>query len=123
MHGRDGHATGRCDCPVGASERRDAAEDFGYNQGMSDGIASHDGRRRRCPRLGHEVPFGYCRRPARDLPCGRIADCWWEQFDVAGFLRAHYAPEQIGRILAPPAPKAATLVDLIRQVRRRRGGG
>jgi len=88
---------------------------------MGEDITAHDGRRRRCPRLGHEVTFGYCRQPGRPLPCARITDCWWEAFDVAAFLRAHYTAAQIEQILAPAPPKARTLVELIQQARQRGG--
>ena len=39
----------------------------------------------RCPRLGHEVTVGYCRRETGAKPCRSIMDCWWERLDV-GFL-------------------------------------
>jgi hypothetical protein len=86
---------------------------------MSDDITANDGRRRRCPRLGHEVEFGYCRRPGGELPCRKIFDCWWEAFDVEGFIRAHYSEEDIAKILAPPTPKMTSIVDLIQQAKKR----
>ncbi len=82
---------------------------------MGSGKEAEDARRRRCPRLGHEVAFRYCRCPGRDLPCGRIVDCWWEAFDVQAFLRAHYTPEAVARVLAPPPDKVATLMQLIQR--------
>jgi len=88
-----------------------------------EGLTQHDARRRRCPMLGHEVAFSYCRRPGRDLPCGRIADCWWEAFDVAGWLREQFSGEQLAEFLSPPKAKVASLVDLIRQARQRAGEG
>jgi hypothetical protein len=69
--------------------------------------------------LGHDIRFAYCRRPGRELPCGKIFDCWWELFDVDGFMRSHYSEEQIERIAAPRQDKAATLVDLIRRAQAR----
>ena len=56
-------------------------------------ITSQDHRTRHCPMLGHVIGLGYCRAPGVDLPCGRILDCWWEQFDVEAFIQAHYSPE------------------------------
>ena len=85
---------------------------------MTDNIHANDDRTRRCPMLGHEVPFRYCRAPAAQLPCRRIFDCWWEAFDVDSFIRAHFTAEQIAAILAPPQPKMATLVELIDKARR-----
>ena len=85
---------------------------------MDDDITAHDRRRRRCPMLGHDVPFSYCRAPARDLPCRRIFDCWWETFDVRAFLERHFSEDDVARILAPPKDKAATLIELIERARK-----
>jgi hypothetical protein len=82
---------------------------------MTDSLTQHDDRLRRCPALGHEVPFSYCRAPGRDLPCRKIFDCWWETFDVAAFMKQHYTPEQLQQITAPPPSKASSLIDLIRR--------
>ncbi len=85
---------------------------------MADRITAHDGRRRRCPMLGHDVPFSYCRAPGRQLPCSRILDCWWETFDVETFLRGHFSEDQIAEVLAPRKDKAATLIELIEKARK-----
>jgi hypothetical protein len=61
------------------------------------------------------VTFAYCRQGGVKLPCRKILDCWFESFDVAEFVRAHYTPEQIDRFLAPPPPKLVSLYDLMRQ--------
>ena len=86
---------------------------------MAANACEHDHRRRRCPMLGHEVSFGYCRKPARELPCGKVFDCWFETFDVAGFVRQICSDEEIERITAPRQDKAATLVELIQKARER----
>ncbi len=94
-----------------------------YNRGVGNDIEQHDGRTRRCPMLGHEVRFAYCRAPGRELPCGRVLDCWFETFDVEAFIRVHYSGEQIDEILAPRPDKVASLVELIEKARRGAGGG
>jgi hypothetical protein len=86
-------------------------------------ITEHDAKKRRCPLLGHEVAFSYCRTPGSDTPCRKIYDCWWETFDVAAFMKEHYDEATISRVTAPPPPKTATLMDLIEQARRRVDGG
>jgi hypothetical protein len=85
---------------------------------MADDPKAHDARARHCPMLGHEVRFSYCRSPASDLPCRRVADCWFERFDVVAWLRAQFTDEQMAHILAPPADKACTLVELIERARK-----
>lgn len=84
-----------------------------------DDIARHDGLTRRCPKLGHEVAFAYCRHPAGPLPCRKIFDCWWQQFDVQAFVLAHYGEQAVREIVAEPKPKITTLVELIERARRR----
>jgi len=85
---------------------------------MGDGIDSNDHRRRRCPRLGHQLTFAYCRAPGTALPCRKILDCWFEAFDVRAFLEEHFTDEQIRQALAPPDDKMTSLIDLIQQARK-----
>jgi len=84
-------------------------------------LNAHDERRRYCPMLGHDLAFGYCRCPGRELPCGRIFDCWFEAFDVEAFLRAHYSERQIAEILAPRQDKRVSLYEMIRKAQQRGG--
>jgi hypothetical protein len=77
----------------------------------------------RCPRLGHELTFGYCRQEAGRKPCRLILDCWWERFDVRAFLQAHLPAEAMAQVehasaAAPPA-KMLSLVELIQQTKDR----
>ncbi|MFP4106199.1 MAG: hypothetical protein ACLFVU_08930 [Phycisphaerae bacterium] len=85
---------------------------------MSD-LEQHDSKKRRCPRLGHELSFAYCRCPGTDTPCKRILDCWWETFEVEAFVREHYGEEALAEIAQPPRPKVASLIDLIQQAQER----
>ena len=84
---------------------------------MTDDITANDDRSRRCPMLGHDIRFSYCRQPGRPIPCGRIGDCWWEIFDIESFVRAHYSEDQVRQILSPPKPKMQSLIELIQQAR------
>lgn len=81
-------------------------------------IDEHDARAQRCRRLGHEVSFDYCRREAAGRLCSNILDCWWEFFDVRGFLEEN-APEKLHELLSrEKADKLTTLVDLIERAKR-----
>jgi hypothetical protein len=77
----------------------------------------------RCRRLGHEVAFGYCRQETGGQPCRLILDCWWEQFDVRAFLRAHLPEEAMAQVeraaAAPPPSKVLSLVEMIQQTKQR----
>ena len=76
---------------------------------------------RRCPRLGSPVSFGYCRTSGEGKdPCFKVFDCWWERFDVVGYLQHRLPEEKLEELKrARPPAKAASLVDLIRQAQER----
>jgi hypothetical protein len=77
---------------------------------------------RRCPRLGGDVTFGYCKICGGDQsPCFKLFDCWWERFDVVAHMKACLAPEVFDTLSKRRSPpnKVASLVDLIRQAKKR----
>lgn len=68
----------------------------------------------RCPRLGGQVTFGYCRVEGGDLPCMRIFACWQCCIPIAEYLRESLSPEQLERFAEQrPKERIATLVELI----------
>jgi len=82
-------------------------------------ITIYDGLGRRCPKLGHEVTFEYCRSEGDDLPCKTVLSCWWDKFDVPRYLNTHLDAEQMARLQQPKPDKLTSLVDLIDQARQR----
>jgi hypothetical protein len=77
---------------------------------------------RRCPRLGGDVAFGYCKVCGEgETPCFKVFDCWWERFDVVDHMKT-CLPAQVfdalSRHCAPP-DKVTSLLDLIRQAQAR----
>jgi hypothetical protein len=82
-------------------------------------LSDHDIKTRHCPMLGHEIAFSYCRAPGNEAPCRKIFDCWFESFDIREFIAAHYDTATIAAIAAPPPPKLASLMDIIRQAQKR----
>ena len=85
-------------------------------EAMCDEITENDQRQRRCPMLGHDIPFSYCRAPGSDLPCRRVFDCWWETFEA--FIRRHYSEADVEKILSAPKDKRLSLVELIEKARK-----
>jgi hypothetical protein len=75
----------------------------------------------RCPRLGSSVSFGYCLSGGEGQgPCYKICDCWWERFDVVGYLTKHLGPEGVEQLAhAQPKPKVVSLVEMIAQAQAR----
>jgi hypothetical protein len=77
----------------------------------------------RCPRLGGPVPLAYCEQTGENgLPCFKIADCWWQYFDVVGYLKKRLTAEQLHAVLdRRPPPKVTGILDIIEQARRNSG--
>jgi len=81
-----------------------------------------DGFERRCPRLGSDVTFGYCRLCGESqIPCFKVFDCWWERFDVVACMKACLSKEDFEALSKNRRlpDKVASLVDLIRQAQER----
>ncbi len=72
----------------------------------------------RCPKLGHQVPFAYCREENNGLPCSKILSCWEPYLPVEKLLRKELSPEEWEMAFERPAkPKLLTLVELIEKAR------
>lgn len=82
-------------------------------------IEEHDALITRCPMLGGEVPFHYCRTVNEDLPCRKIIICWEFRIEIGQFLNEHYPLDQIQRALAPPIKtRLDTILDLIEKAKK-----
>jgi len=56
----------------------------------------------RCPRLGGDATFEYCRQAGAPF-CPSVIACWAARLDIGQFLADHYSPEEIQAGLRPPA--------------------
>ena len=77
---------------------------------------------RRCPRLGGNVTFGYCKICDGDKsPCFKVFDCWWERFDVVTYMEARLSPQVFDSLAKHRSPpnKVASLLELIQQAQER----
>ncbi|MCU0822127.1 MAG: hypothetical protein MUC95_06605 [Spirochaetes bacterium] len=81
-------------------------------------IESFDTIQTYCRKLGHYVPFKYCRTVNDSLPCHKIKDCAFEKLPVEDFLQAHYSKDDMEKIFNPPADKISTLIDLIERAKK-----
>jgi hypothetical protein len=74
----------------------------------------------RCPRLGHQINFSYCRTENMGLPCFKTLDCWFDHFLVEEHLRQELSTEEWISVFEKPArPKMQSLLDLIEQAKKR----
>ena len=78
-------------------------------------ISDYDNLEMRCPILGHEIKFQYCRSVNLGLPCKKIMDCWFQHIPVENFLRKYFSEEEFKTIFKPQKPKLTSLVELISQ--------
>ena len=73
----------------------------------------------RCPRLGHQIYFSYCRQENQGLPCFKILDCWHAHFDVQAFLKTDLTDDQWQRTFGRETkPKMLSLLELIEQAKK-----
>ena len=77
---------------------------------------------RRCPRLGSVIPFSYCIISGdNDLPCWKILDCWWEIFDVEGYLKQNLPEpvfDELIKIAEKPKNKIFSIIEIAQQVKK-----
>ncbi len=82
-------------------------------------IEAYDSQIIRCPQLGGEVPFKYCRTLNEDLPCRKIIICWEFRLAIAQFLSDHYSLDQIQKALAPPTKtRMETILELVEKAKK-----
>jgi len=78
----------------------------------------------RCPRLGHQVPFSYCRVESENRPCFKIMDCWNSHFKVDTYLQSELTSEQFKQVLNKTIkPKILSLVELVEQAKQSKKKG
>ena len=95
--------------------------DFNWNPSMEKNQSEPgDDFNIRCPRLGHQISFSYCRSENHGLPCFKTLDCWHSHFSVEKFFKKDLTPEEWEKVFSvPPKPKLLSLVELIEQAKKR----
>lgn len=80
-------------------------------------------RKRRCPRLGHDIAFEYCLMSGEgDTICWKIFDCWWEIFDVETYLKANLPEEEYRRLAQKePKNKVTSILEIMEAAKKRTG--
>jgi len=73
----------------------------------------------RCPRLGHQIYFSYCRGENSGLPCFKTLDCWHIYFPVHEFLQQELSTDEWQKTFEKPAKsKILSLVEILAQVQK-----
>ena len=73
----------------------------------------------RCPKLGHQIHFSYCRKENFGLPCIKTLNCWYPHFQVEAYLRKELSQDEWREAFEKPVkPKIQTLMELINQAQK-----
>jgi hypothetical protein len=72
----------------------------------------------RCPRLGHQIRFDYCRIENFGKPCRKCVSCWSDKFDVRQVLSYPKGDDCEDYFDAPPEPKIVSLIELIERAKK-----
>lgn len=76
----------------------------------------------RCPQLGGDVPFKYCRTLQNNLPCRRIIICWEFRLEIGKFLNENYHIDEIRKALSSPTKtRIETIVEMIEKAKKLKG--
>jgi hypothetical protein len=68
----------------------------------------------RCPRLGQQIHFSYCRKENMGLPCFKTLDCWYIYFHVVDYLQKELSESDWQNAFEKPTtPKMVSLAELI----------
>ncbi len=75
----------------------------------------------RCPKLGSEITFGYCRSVASGLPCERALDCFEGLLPAEQYFRRVLRDETFEqRFRGPPPDRYGALLDTVERAKRAR---
>lgn len=73
----------------------------------------------RCPRLGHQIYFSYCRIEDNGLPCSKTLDCWYEHFQVEEFFKNELSEKEWEKVFEKQTkPKMLSLLEMIEQAKK-----
>ncbi len=83
-------------------------------------ITKFDKKDTYCRKLGHIVPFKYCRieKQEEKLPCLKILDCWFEKIPVQNFIGEHYSKKDISYIFETSKPKITSILEFIEKAKK-----
>lgn len=82
-------------------------------------IDQYDKKEGYCKILGHFLTFDYCRSANKGLPCGKVLDCWFQQFPIQEFISSNYSKEEQQKIFEPPKSKVLSLSEILKQAQER----
>lgn len=85
-------------------------------------MEEYDGLEIYCRKLGHHLPFSYCREPGSAKVCSSIRECWYSRIDIDGYLKDRYSPEELEEALKLGLPKITGIMEILNRVGRDKAG-
>lgn len=78
----------------------------------------HDAKEIRCPRLGNQILFAYCRVENLGKPCPRALICWTPFFNASDFFSETMTEEEFNSCFqVQTPPKMVSLIELIEKAK------
>lgn len=81
-------------------------------------VEKYDDKTIRCPRIGGDVNFKFCRFENNLIPCRWIIGCWNGRIDINTFLKDHYSEKELNQIFVPPKPKMQSLIEMVEKAKK-----
>jgi len=76
----------------------------------------------RCPKLGCEITFAYCRQEQGDLPCARTIKCWEPYLPIEAYLTEILSEADQERFRAAlPQGRMATIFETVDRIKGQQG--
>lgn len=86
-------------------------------------VSKFDALEIRCPKLGHQLQFSYCRAEHNNLPCSRSLVCWESRLPAEEFFRNTLTEKQWRNCFEDaPKPKVVSLLELIEKAKKTTSG-
>ena len=79
----------------------------------------HDSKEGYCKMLGHFLTFNYCKTANKGVPCSKVLDCWFQQFNIQEFIKENYSADEQKSIFEPPKSKILSLSEILEQAQQR----
>jgi hypothetical protein len=91
-----------------------------YLKQRTQGYPMYDNLQIRCPKLGGEITFAYCKQENGGHCCSRALVCWQFTFPVAAHLKDTLTKDEWDRCFnQPPKDRMTSLLEVIEEAKKR----
>ncbi|MCK9274684.1 MAG: hypothetical protein M0P57_06295 [Syntrophales bacterium] len=74
----------------------------------------YDNLQIRCPKLGGEITFAYCRIEQGTIPCRQIIGCWHTTIPIESYLEEVFSRKLLDQYLnVPSKDKITTIFEIV----------